>query len=262
MGTTKPRASRSYSQWHRGNGGVVQLYLCGRDGSLVYCRYVIDFKCILENPEEFYKGGSQEKTHVLRPEFFLLPSPHDRARSVLNCRAMDSGAGHCGPVVWIFSTSGFHRLFATKPVSSETSKAERWSGANHGSIGDSWPIAFSGCPRGPRVVCETGCPRHILSNFSAETRSRTRVSQEPDGHRQRRSPGWNGLGLKHSSCLWFQKLGVEAHSSLPYDQHDGGNFPSQGQARHLRPHPLGQQGRVELLQRTGLGRGDDRRTLE
>ena len=100
---------------------------------------------------------------------------------------MDSGAGHCGPAVWIFSTSGFHRLFATKPVSSETSKAERWSGANHGSIGDSWPIAFSGYPRGPRVVCETECPRHIVPNLSAETRSRTRVSPEPDGHRQKKS---------------------------------------------------------------------------
>jgi hypothetical protein len=70
----------------------------------------------------FYKGGSQEKTHVLRPEFFLFPSPHERARSVLNFRAMDSGAGYCGPAVWVFSTSGFHRLFATKPVRSETSK--------------------------------------------------------------------------------------------------------------------------------------------
>src|SRR5712692_6830540 len=78
----------------------------------------------------------------------------------------------------------------------------------------------------------------------------------------RKNPRMGGLGRKHSSCLWFQKLGVEAHSSLPYDQHDGGNFPSQGQARHLRPHPLGQQGRVELLERTGLGRGDDRLTLE
>jgi Bacterial-like globin len=27
---------------------------------------------------------------------------------------------------------------------------------NHGSIWDSWPIAFSGYPRGPRVGCETG----------------------------------------------------------------------------------------------------------
>src|ERR1700674_1138432 len=76
----------------------------------------------LPSPDKFYKGGSQEKTHLLRPEFFLLPSPHDRARSVLNCRAMDSGAGHCGPAVWIFSISGFHCFFATMPVSSETSK--------------------------------------------------------------------------------------------------------------------------------------------
>ena len=76
-------------------------------------------------PDKFYKGGSQEKTHLLRPEVFLLPSPLDRARSVLNFRAMDSGAGHNDPAVWVFSISGFHRFFATKPVSSETSKAER-----------------------------------------------------------------------------------------------------------------------------------------
>jgi hypothetical protein len=120
----------------------------------------------------------------------LLSSPRDRARSVPNFRAMDSGAEHCEPAVWFFSTSGFHRVFATKPFSSETSKAERWSGANHGSIGDSWPIAFSGCPRGPRVGCETTCPRHIVPNLSAETRSRTRVSREPDGHRQKQIQGW------------------------------------------------------------------------
>jgi patatin-like phospholipase/acyl hydrolase len=29
------------------------------------------------SPEEFYKGGSQEKIHLPRPEFFLLPSPLD-----------------------------------------------------------------------------------------------------------------------------------------------------------------------------------------
>jgi hypothetical protein len=166
-------------------------------------------------PDKFYKGGSQEKTHLPRPEFFLLPSPRDQARSVLSGRAMDSGAGHCSPVVWVSSTSGFHRLFATKPVSSETSKAERWSGANHGSIGDSWPIAFSGCPRGSRVTCETQCPRRIWPNLSAETRSRTRVSREPHGHRQRRSPGWSGFDQRHSSCLWFQILGVEVGSFLP-----------------------------------------------
>src|SRR6266446_4354918 len=78
-------------------------------------------------PDKFYKGRSQEKTHLLRLEFFLLRSPLDRGRSVLTYRAMCSVARPCDPVVWVFSTSGFHRLFATKPISSETDKAERWS---------------------------------------------------------------------------------------------------------------------------------------
>jgi hypothetical protein len=39
-------------------------------------------------------------------------------------------------------------------------QAARWSAvavANHGSIGDSWPIALLGCPRGHTVADETGC---------------------------------------------------------------------------------------------------------
>ena len=139
--------------------------------------------------DKFYKRRSQEKTHLLRLEFFLLRSPLDRARSVLTYRAMCSVAGPCDPVDWVSSTSGFHRLFATKPVSSETSKAERRSNlANHSSIRDSWPIAFSGYPRGPRVGWETVCPKHAAPNLPAETRSRTRVSREPVSHRQRKYP--------------------------------------------------------------------------
>src|ERR1700746_3014062 len=137
---------------------------------------------------------------------------------------MCSVAAQCGRAVWVFSTSGFHRFLATKPVSSETSKAERRSSGVHSSIWDSWPIAFSGYPRGPRVGCETTCPRHTAPNFPVETRSRTRVSREPKSHRQRKSPGWSGLDPRHSSCLWFQMLGVEAHSSLPDDQYDGSNL--------------------------------------
>src|ERR1700756_3674085 len=86
---------------------------------------------------------------------------------------MCSVAAQCGRAVWVFSTSGFHRFLATKPVSSETSKAERRSSGVHSSIWDSWPIAFSGYPRGPRVGCETTCPRHTAPNLPAETRSRT-----------------------------------------------------------------------------------------
>ena len=127
-------------------------------------------------PVKFYKGGSQEKTLLLPPEFFLLPSPRERAR-VLSCRCMVSVCRAQCPRDLGFFYQRFSSPIATKPISSETRKAERWSGANHGSIGDSWPIAFSGCPRGPRVGCETTCPRHIAPNFTAETRSRTRVSR-------------------------------------------------------------------------------------
>ena len=141
------------------------------------------------SPDKFYKGGSQEKTRLRRPEFFLLPSPSDRARFVLTCRAIDSACGPLCPSGWGFFYQRFSSPIATKPSVLKPAKQERWSGANHGSIGDSWPIAFSGCPRGPRVDCETRCPKHTAPNLSAETRSRTRVSREPDGHRQRRSPG-------------------------------------------------------------------------
>src|SRR6267142_5394010 len=101
---------------------------------------------------KFYKRRSQEKTHPLRLEFFLLRSPLDGAGFVLTVRTMCSVAGRVGPAVGVFSTSGFHRFFATKPVSSETSKAERWSNlATIVLLGTRWPIAFSGYPRGPRV---------------------------------------------------------------------------------------------------------------
>jgi hypothetical protein len=66
-------------------------------------------------PEKFYKGGSQEKTPLRRPEFFLLPSPGDRARLVLTCRAMDSV---CGPLCrsrWVFFYQRFSSPVATKP---------------------------------------------------------------------------------------------------------------------------------------------------
>ena len=67
---------------------------------------------------------------------------------------------------------------------------------------------------------------------------------------------------RHSSCLWFQMLGVEALSFLPEDQRDGCNFARQGQARHLRPHSLGHQTIVKLLERSGLGSGHRGGTLE
>ena len=106
----------------------------------------------LPTPDKFYKGRSQEKTPLQRLAVFLFRSPLDCAGSVLTTRTRCSVTGQCGPAVGVFSTTGFHRLFATKPVSSETSKAERWSNlATIVLLGTHWPIAFSGYPRGPRV---------------------------------------------------------------------------------------------------------------
>src|SRR5215472_4614818 len=55
-----------------------------------------------------------------------------------------------------FSRSGCHRLWARMPIQFRNQQAERRSSGDHGSIWDSWPIAFSGCPRGPRVFLRLG----------------------------------------------------------------------------------------------------------
>jgi hypothetical protein len=109
-------------------------------------------------------------------------------------------------------------------------------------------------PRKDEVVING---QHAAPNLPAETRSRTRVSREPHGHRQRNPRRWSGSAQKHSNCLWFQMLGVEAHSSLPHDQNDRGNLPGQGQTRHFLSHALSQQFPIELREGAGLGRRDD-----
>jgi len=72
-------------------------------------------------PGKFYKGRSQEKTRLQQLKVFLPRSPFVQAGSVLTFRATCSAPGH-GLGVLVFSTSGVHRLFATKSVCSETSK--------------------------------------------------------------------------------------------------------------------------------------------
>jgi len=83
-------------------------------------------------------------------------------------------AGPCDPVVWVFSTSGFHRFLATKPVSSETNKQNGGQCGDHSSIWDSWPIAFSGYPRGPRVVLRLG------ARGTQRLTNRLRLALEPE----------------------------------------------------------------------------------
>jgi hypothetical protein len=133
--------------------------------------------CAALGPGKFYKRRSQEKTLLYRLDFFLLRSPLDGAGSVLNSRAMCSVAGRVGPAVWVFSTSGFHRFFANEAARFRNQQSRiSVKFGDHSSIWDSWPIAFSGYPRGPRVACETRCPKHAAPNLSAETRSLRIVS--------------------------------------------------------------------------------------
>jgi hypothetical protein len=84
---------------------------------------------------------------------------------------------------------------------------------DHGSIWDSWPIAFSGYPRGPRVGCETGCLKHAAPNLPAETRSRTRVSQAPDGHRQR-NPRDGAEALRDTQAVCGFRYWASKHTPL------------------------------------------------
>ena len=96
---------------------------------------------------------------------------------VLTFRPMDSVQCTAGCGCLDFHSKRFSSLLCDEACPFRNQQAVRWSDGDHSSIWDSWPIAFSGHPRGPRVVCETECPRHAAPNLSAETRSRTRVSR-------------------------------------------------------------------------------------
>ena len=75
---------------------------------------------------------------------------------------MCSVAGHVDPAVWVFSSSGFHRFFATKPVRSETSKAAR--GRSVPTIVLSGLVAHSFFWLSERASFETSDPRPFRTN--------------------------------------------------------------------------------------------------
>jgi len=103
-------------------------------------------------PGEFHKRSQEKNTSPLAG-VFLAVQPTWLSRFVLAFRSGSSGRHYRCVALLVFFISVFHRLCATKPIGSETNKAAtRLLGANHGSIGDSWPIAFSGGARGTRVA--------------------------------------------------------------------------------------------------------------
>src|SRR5437016_10726649 len=76
---------------------------------------------------------------------------------------------------------------------SETGKHSWLYGVNHGSMCDSRPSAFSGYPRGHRVNTEAQCHRHCAPTGDKDAHPRTRASQEPTGHHQKKITGDGGL---------------------------------------------------------------------
>jgi hypothetical protein len=74
-------------------------------------------------PDQFHKG-SQEKNTFPVAGVFLAVQPAPWSRIVSAFRSADSGRYDIGVALLVFSTSGFHRFLATKPVRSETNKQQ------------------------------------------------------------------------------------------------------------------------------------------
>jgi hypothetical protein len=71
---------------------------------------------------KFYKRGSQEKYLSRGRIFSCSPAPLIEQGLFWPSAPWTRFVAQPGTAVWGFSPSGFHRLFATKPVSSETDK--------------------------------------------------------------------------------------------------------------------------------------------
>jgi len=112
--------------------------------------------------DKLYKGRSQEKTLLRRLEFFVLRSPVDEAGSVLVRRTMGSVCRTQRPAVWVSLSAVFINCSRRSLSVPKQAKQNGGQVGDHGSIGDSWPMAFSGCPRGPRVRWETAGPRCVV----------------------------------------------------------------------------------------------------
>ena len=102
------------------------------------------------------------------------------------------------------------------PSVRETGKRDGCRVANHGPIGDSWPRAFFGHPRGHRVFIETRCLRHTGPTTAFDTLPRNRASQQSDGSPPRMIPRMETTVCpRRSSGLRFHTLGIGMRSFLP-----------------------------------------------
>src|SRR6201987_376503 len=143
-----------------------------------------------------------------------------------------------GPGGVVFSTSGFHCFLATRPVSSETSKAERGQVAT---------IVLSGT-RGPWLflVIREGLESGVRLGARSTQRltNQLRLALEQEGLENPRPPPekYPGMERTRSETLKLfvvSDIGRRSLPSLPYDPYDGGHLSCQGQPCHLRSHPFG-----------------------
>src|SRR5216683_972959 len=100
-------------------------------------------------------------------------------------------------------------------------------------------------------------------NECLDTLPRTGASQEPIGyHRGMKTLGDHLGPIRCSSCLRLQLFDVETFLLFPKCQGNGCDLARQSQTRHLRLHALGQQTRVEIVERSPATAGPGGRTLE
>src|SRR6266852_4477133 len=108
-----------------------------------------------------------------------------------------------------------------------------------------------------------GLPHTECLNECMDTLPRTGASQEPIGyHRGMKTLGDLLGSIRRSSCLRLQLFGVETFLLFPKCQSNGRDLACQGQTRHLRLHALGQQSRVEIVERSPATAGPGGRALE
>ena len=108
-----------------------------------------------------------------------------------------------------------------------------------------------------------GLPHTECLNECLDTLPRTGASQEPIGHHRGMKTLGDHLGsIRCSSCLRLQLFGVETFLLFPKCQGNGRDLARQCQTRHLRLHALGQQTRIEIVQRSSATAGPGGRRVE
>src|SRR5207245_4101873 len=138
--------------------------------------------------------------------------------------------------------------------------ASRWIGlgsANHGSIGDSRPMALWGYARGPRVPSRPARERaRAVEQINGDSPSNplplARVGRTAKIQSRTVAPRLFGLRC-HLRC---QMMGVEPFSFLPQEPSEAGDLACQGEACQVRPHALVEALLIKRVQGTGRPGGD------